>query len=299
MWAYRHHLPSAGAVIPGQISLNERITPLRPLGPGRWVKCEYELPTGSFKARGAAVMVGLAAGLGVRRLVVDSSGNAGKAAAAYSALAGLAAEIHVPASTPPAKVEAMRSFGADVVVDPGDRQAASTAARRRVAAGSGWYASHVYQPSFHHGVKTLAFELFDQMPEVVDGTVAVPVGNGTLILGLWLGFRELMAEELTPRMPRLVGVQSERCAPMAGLKPVGATCANGIFIPNPPRLGQVRAALMASGGVVTTVSEEEIEAAVGDLAASGLRVEPTGAVAWAAVRRLQLAEPVVAVLSGG
>jgi threonine synthase len=156
-----------------------------------------------------------------------------------------------------------------------------------------WYASHVYRPEFAHGVKTLAFELYEQLGGP-PGTVVVPAGNGTLVLGSWLGFRQLGAG-----LPRIVAVQAERCAPLAGLAPGGPTAASGIAIADPPRRTEVRAALLATGGGVVTVAEDALEPARADLVRLGLAVEPTAAAAWAAVPALDATpEPVVVVLTG-
>ncbi len=286
-----------------KVSLGEAPTPIRELRPGLWVKMEQHLPTGSFKARGAATMIGLAAGLGARRVVVDSSGNAARAVAAYAERAGLTAEVFVPDFTPAAKLASLAGFGpsCSLTVVAGDRQAAAAAAQQRVASNGGWYASHVYQPVFHHGVKTLAFELHQAVPEGV-AAVVVPAGNGTLVLGLWLGFRQLAASGHVDRMPRLLAVQSELCAPLAAgrFDPASApTVATGIAIADPPRLGQVRAAVLATGGAVLTVSDGEIAAALADLGAMGIAVEPTGAVGWSALPRVDAAGPVAVVLTGG
>lgn len=282
------------------------VTPLVELAPGMFLKCDYELPTGSFKDRGAAIMIGAAAHLGVGSVVVDSSGNAGKAVAAHAAAAGMGCTVYVPAGTDRAKVEAMAGFGARVVEVPGDRRAAAAAAQGALGSPPGsevapLYASHVHQPLFHHGVKTLAFELWEQVAAIENATVVVPAGNGTLVLGLWLGFGELVAVGRLARRPELVAVQAERCAPLTG-RPVAdgpSTAATGIAIPDPPRAGQVRAAVMASGGRVVTVGEDAIGAARADLTDRGLPVEPTGAVGWAAVRALPARPgPVIVVLTG-
>jgi threonine synthase len=277
MWRYRPALPVSGDVA----GLGEATTTLRRLGPSLWVKQDYEMPTGSFKARGAAVMINLAAALGVRRVVADSSGNAGKAVAAYAAANGLSAEVFVPEGTATPRVASIESYGATVVEVPGGRQAAARAAQHRVGQGGVWYASHVYQPAFHHGVKTLAYEIYEQLAPTRPSTVVVPAGNGTLVLGLWLGFQDLLAAGRLRSMPRLVAVQAERCAPLAGLVPTGPTAATGIAIGEPPRAGQVRAAVLASGGWVATVTEAEIAGAQSALTDLGIEVEPTGAVAWA------------------
>jgi threonine synthase len=292
-----------------RVTLREAPTPTRQVRPGLWVKMEQHLPTGSFKARGAESMIGLAAALGVHRVIVDSSGNAARAVAACAERAGLRSEVFVPESTPAAKLAALHSFGptCSVTVVAGDRQATAAAAQARVGATGAWYASHVHQPAFHHGVRTLAFELHDALAGEV-ATVVVPAGNGTLVLGLWLGFRQLAEWGHVARVPRLVAVQSELCAPLAGgrVRPEGgSTLATGIAIARPPRLGQVRAAVLASRGAVLTVSEARIATALLELAAMGIDVEPTAAVGWAALPSLEQVEPVepvgpvVVVLTGG
>ena len=184
MWTYGDSLPA----LPPSRPMGELVTPLVEVAPGVSLKHEQVLPTGSFKARGSAVMVGLAQSLGVEAMVLDSSGNAGLAAAAYAQAASIPLEVFLPATTDPSKVAAIAAHGAAVRLVSGDRQAAAEAARPRVDASGAWYASHVYQPAFHHGVKTLAFELIDSNGEI-PATVVVPAGNGTLVIGLWLGFR--------------------------------------------------------------------------------------------------------------
>ena len=267
-------LVGPGGPTPG-LAWSEPPTPLVEAGAGVWLKADYELPTGSFKARGAAAMIAGAASVGVEHVVVDSSGNAGRAAAFYARAAGMSAEVFVPAGTDPKKVSGIESLGASVVMVPGDREATAAAAQVRLGESGAWYASHVYQPLFFHGVKGLAAELNAQLGGP-PATVVVPAGNGTLVLGLWLGFREL------GRVPTLIAVQASRCAPLAGRHPDGPTAAAGIAIAAPPRAAQVRAAVLASGGRVVTVDEDAIEAARRDLAGRALEVESTGAVAWAA-----------------
>jgi threonine synthase len=248
---------------------------------------EQVLPTGSFKARGAAAMIGLAAELGEPWVVVDSSGNAGRAVAAYGARAGLETTVFVPDSTDAHKVQAMRDLGATVVAVPGGRSAAAAAAVEALEPGEAgrppWYASHVYQPAFHLGIKALAFELHERLPDSLQAVV-VPAGNGTLVIGLWLGFRELVAAGRLARLPRIIAVQSERCAPLAGEAPAGPTAAVGIAIPAPPRAGAVRAAVLASRGRVLRAAEDDLLPAQASLAAMGIEVEPTAAAVWAAWR---------------
>jgi threonine synthase len=228
--------------------------------------------------------------LGEQSVVADSSGNAGRAVAAFAARAGLEATVYVPDSTDPLKVKAIRVLGATVIEVSGGRPAAAQAAVQAVEAvegegmkpgGGPWYASHVYQPAFHLGVRTMAFELHEQVGEML-GTVVVPAGNGTLVIGLWLGFRDLLATGRRRRMPAIVAVQAARCAPLAGLAPAGSTVAVGIAIPAPPRAGPVGAAVRASGGAVLLAAEEDLLPAQIDLRQMDVDVEPTAAAVWAA-----------------
>jgi threonine synthase len=285
LWRYRASLPPDELIGAWpRVSLGEGLTPLvpAPQDGGLWLKLDYLTPTGSFKDRGAVLLASVAATLGAPSVVVDSSGNAGSAMAAYAARAGLPADIFVPATTSSQKVAAMRAHGAVVHEVPGDRAAAAAAAAAWVQASGAFYASHVYQPLFVHGVKTLAFELYEQLGGRAPGRVIVPAGNGTLVLGLKTGFDELAAAARIDRVPMLVAVQAERCAPLAGRRVAGATVAAGIAIASPPRQAEVRGAIDATGGVVLTASEEEIRRAQRDLGRLGLLVEPTAAVAWAA-----------------
>lgn len=293
MWRYAEVLPVA---FDADVSMGEGLTPLvgAPGHPGCWLKLDYLMPTLSFKDRGAVVLATLAKVTGAERLVVDSSGNAGTALAAYAARCGVACEVFVPRGTSGAKVNQMRAHGADVHVVDGDRQAAAEAAISRLADAPGArYASHVYDPYFLHGTKTFAYELWEQTAGHLPGTVLLPVGNGTLLLGAYLGFLELVSRGYLPSLPRLVGVQAGRCAPLAAayarglVQPValtpGPTVAEGIAISRPPRGAQCLEAVRASGGCFVTVDEEEIVAAQAELAANGLFVEPTAAVCWAAL----------------
>lgn len=255
---------------------------------------EYVTPSGSYKDRGAALLVALASWLGAEELVDDTSGNAGIALAAHAAHAGLRARLFVPEDAPEAKPAIARRLGAEIVRVPGTREGASVAALRE-AEGGAFYASHAWNPFFLHGVKTLAYALAEENGWRAPGAIVVPCGNGGLVLGLDLGFRELRRHGLVDRRPALVAVQAEACAPIASAFLSGAstvsparphpTGADGIRVAAPPRGGAVLAAIRDSGGVALTVDEPEIDAALGTLWRSGYAVEPTGAVAAAAVLR--------------
>jgi threonine synthase len=187
----------------------------------------------------------------------------------------------------------VRSYGAQLTEVPGSREDTALAALREAA--TTYYASHVWNPFFFHGTKTFAFEVCEQLGWRCPDAVVLPVGNGTLLLGAYLGFRELVRAGVTDKVPRLVAVQAENCAPLhrAFTESVVAipriakadTVAEGIAIADPPRGRQMVKAVLDSQGTVLAVSETEILQALEMMCARGFYIEPTSAAAVAGVRR--------------
>ena len=312
LWRYAAALP---VEVPDPITMGEGLTPLVSRnwrGVPALFKLEWFSPTGSFKDRGASVMISILRGQGVTRLLEDSSGNGGAAIAAYAAAGGLAAKILAPASTPPDKTVQMRAYGAEIELIPGTRQDTSDAAMRQAAAI--FYAGHNWQPLFLQGTKTLAYELWEDLGFNAPDNVIIPTGAGSNIMGCDIGFGELLRRGEIASLPRLFAAQPENCAPLhasfiAGsddLVPVEArpTIADGASIASPVRAREVLAALRRSGGATVAVSEAEIEKALFELARIGLYVEPTSTLAAAAFSQLlehgviQPRETTVLVLTG-
>ena len=317
VWRYLPWLGLGGAPTPDPVTLGEPETPLVqvPWGPaGVTFKLEAALPTGSFKDRGAAVLVAWLRDRGVRAVVEDSSGNAGAALAAYCARAGIACTVYVPASASPAKLAQIRAYGARVEPVAGPRQAATEAAIAGAASSSAAYASHLWNPAFLAGTATFAWETWEQLGRRIPDVAVFPVGGGTLLLGAYRGWRQLRDAGLIDRVPRLVGVQVGACAPLAlafdaGREeplPVDPTpsAAEGILTPRPPRGSQVLAAVRETGGYLLTVDDESTWAALRDLGRLGLYVEPTAAVSAAGLRvlledgRIAVGDEVVCALTG-
>jgi threonine synthase len=302
LWRYVEALPVSGL----PVSLGEGGTPLLLSADGRFhFKVESANPTGSFKDRGAAVLLTALLAAGVRGVVEDSSGNAGSAIAAYAARAGMEATVYVPEAASAGKLAQITAYGARVVRVAGTREDVAAAAH----AAPGRYASHCWDPLFFHGTKSIAFELWEQLGGRAPDWVVSPVGHGTLLLGLWLGFRELRLAGAIAHAPRLVAVQSRTCAPLAGpalgLAPEeGETMAEGIRIRRPVRPDEIRSAVAETRGLFAVVGDAEIRTARTRLAREGLFVEPTAAVAPAAAWRLAgdgafgPAETVVVPLTG-
>ena len=278
------------------VSLGEGWTPLVPIDPGRpglLAKLDYCLPTGSFKDRGAVVMVAFAREMGVTTVVTDSSGNGAVSLAAYARRAGLHSRVYVPRAIDGGKLRQLEAYGASIhIVDT--RSAASNAAQEAVAGAGGWYANHVMNPFAVHGTKTLAFEVWEQFGGRIPDVFVAPMGNGTLLLGAYMGFRELVDLGLATGMPRLVGVQAAACAPIAeafckaastieSARDWGPTIATGVAIPQPSLGQRVLRALRRTDGWAVAVSEEQIRGAMHALAARGFFVEPSGAVGFAGI----------------
>ncbi|MWV21335.1 pyridoxal-phosphate dependent enzyme [Methylobacterium sp. 2A] len=294
LWRYAAALPVA---VSDPVTLGEGCTPLvrRPWRGGHaHFKLEWFAPSGSFKDRGASVMLSILRQQGVDAVLEDSSGNGGAAVATYAAAAGMRAKILVPASTSPAKTVQMRATGAEVELIPGTRQDTADAAVAQ--ADSIFYASHNWQAHFLQGTKTLAYELWEDLGFSAPDAVIIPCGAGSNILGCDIGFSELLRRGAITRLPRLYAVQPAHCAPLhAGFEAGAAdfvpvtprpTLAEGASIAQPVRGREVLAALRRSGGGTVAVSEPAIEAALMELARSGLYVEPTCAMAAAALTDL-------------
>ncbi|WP_324603806.1 pyridoxal-phosphate dependent enzyme [Streptomyces venezuelae] len=301
LWRYEEALPPMPYA--AEVTLGEGRTPLVPLAEDAEgsvsAKLDFLMPTLSFKDRGAVMLAAHALRLAragrLRRIVADSSGNAGTAVAAYGARAGLDTLVYVPEGTSPKKLAQIRAHGAQVVEVPGDREATARAARAAADEPGTFYASHVYNPYFLHGTKTYVYELWEELGGRLPDTIVVPVGNGTLLLGAALALDELHRHGLTDNRPTLVAVQAEAVSPLAAAFHAGAdelgapaparpTLAEGIAIPAPPRAHQILRAVRATGGTFLTVPEDRIRAAQRDLARRGLFVESTGVACWAAVQ---------------
>lgn len=291
LWRYEEALPLARPLT----SLGEGRTPLVALTGTVSAKLDFLTPTLSFKDRGAVMLAELARRLpsSPRRVIADSSGNAGTAVAAYCARAGLPCTVYVPEATSAKKVEQIRAHGARVEAVPGDREATAVAARAAADQDGVFYASHVYNPYFLHGTKTYVYELWEDLGGRLPEAIVVPVGNGTLLLGAALALTELHSHGLIDSRPALIAVQAEAVSPLAAAFHAGAdgliedaparpTLAEGIAIPTPPRARQILRAVREWGGTFLTVTEPEIRAAQRDLAARGLFVESTGVACWAA-----------------
>lgn len=302
LWRYRELLPvrqTANIVSLGEITTP--IVPLRKIGAGAGaanllVKDEGRLPTGSFKARGLVMAISMAKELGVTTIAMPTNGNAGAAAAAYAAQAGIEAVIFCPDDTPEINVREIAAQGARVfrvnglIDDCGKLVAAGKEA-------NGWFdLSTLKEPYRIEGKKTMGLELAEQLGWELPDVIFYPTGGGTGLIGMWKAFAELEALGwIGSKRPRMVAVQAEGCAPMVRAWEQGErhatrwedahTVAAGIRVPQAVGDFLILDAVRESNGFAMAVSDAAILEAVEDAARlDGLLLCPEGGATLAAWR---------------
>jgi threonine synthase len=294
LWRYREVLPIDPA---DAVTLVEGYTPLIQVQETVWVKDEARNPTGSFKARGMAVAVSLARGLGARSLTAPSAGNAASALAAYAAAAKLPSLVAMPEDTPRPFIEECRHYGAEVRLVPGTIADAGAWLKKNAPAGA-FDVSTLKEPYRIEGKKTMAYELFEQFDGKLPDAIVYPTGGGTGLVGMWKAFSEMeRLGWIGGSRPRLVSVQAEECAPVEAAWKAGKTeteawtnphtQAYGLRVPSPIGGFLCLHALRETRGHAVAIPEPLIASAARDLATlSGLDICPEGGAAWAATREL-------------
>ncbi|MBM3964435.1 MAG: threonine synthase [Planctomycetes bacterium] len=298
LWRYREFLPVRKAA--NIVSLGECQTPLIRVpkleqGAGElWIKDEGRLPTGSFKARGLCVAVSMAKELGITTIAMPTNGNAGAALAAYASRAGINTFVFCPHETPEVNVREIAAQGSRVwrvnglINDCG----------RIVGQGKeamGWYdLSTLKEPYRIEGKKTMGLELADQMGWELPDVIFYPTGGGTGLIGMWKAFQELRSIGwLTGKLPRMVAVQADGCAPIvkayregtqhADLWPDAHTIASGIRVPVAVGDFLILGAVRESGGYAMSVSDQSIAEGLDEVAKrEGFLLCPEGAATYAA-----------------
>jgi threonine synthase len=291
IWRYKSAMPHISESSIQRVTMGEGGTPLISIGEKVYGKADYFMPTLSFKDRGAAVLVAAMVDQQVANCVIDSSGNAGTAVAAYCTRVGIGCDVFVPGHTSQKKVEQIRAHGATVHAVEGTREQTAKAALAYVEKTQSFYASHIYNPIFLEGTKTYIYELFEQYTGCLPDVIITPVGNGTLLLGIALALQELKEWNYITEYPRLLAVQAENCAPLAyafthNLSTImdistTSTLAEGIASARPARGNEILRVMKELHGEFITVSEEEILNARDYLAKRGIYVELTSAANYA------------------
>jgi threonine synthase len=301
MWRYREFLPVRKAQ--NIVSLGEIETPLircNRLETGKGhilIKDEGRLPTGSFKARGLCMAVSMAKELGVTKVAMPTNGNAGAALAAYGTRAGMQAYIFCPDDTPQINVREIQAQGAHTYTVNG----LINDCGRIVGQGMekmGWFDfSTLKEPYRIEGKKTMGLELADQMGWQVPDVIFYPTGGGTGLIGMWKAFDELTKIGwLTGKLPRMVAVQAEGCAPMVKAFEAGEehaelwenahTVAAGIRVPVAVGDFLILRACRESGGFATAVSDDAILQSLDEVSRSeGFLMCPEGAATYAAYKK--------------
>jgi len=304
LWRYAEVLPVRDPAC--MVGLGEGWTPLLPahrladaLGLERcWVKDEGQNPTASFKARGMALAVSRALELGATELALPTAGNAGGAAAAYGAAAGLPVHVVAPRDTPAPIVEEIRALGAHLQLLDGLISDCGRVVREGVEAHGWWDLSTLKEPYRVEGKKTMGYELYEQLDGRLPDAIIYPTGGGTGLIGMWKAFDEMEALGwIGPERPRMYSVQAKGCAPMvraweegredAGFWEGATTYASGLRVPGAVGDFLILRALRESGGAAVAVSDGEMAHWVGVMGkTTGVFGAPEGGAVAAAVPRL-------------
>src|SRR5579885_904466 len=195
------------------VELGEVMTPLVQEKPGSFLKLDYFNPTFSFKDRGSQTLVSfISSKLRIRGIREDSSGNAGASIAAYSARAGLKCYVFTPEGVSGPKAKQIEAYGATLVKVAGGRDKVTEEAMKDRA--DTIYAGHVWHPYFHDGMRTMAYELYEQLGNLDIDYIFLPVSAGTILLGLLSGLRHLLESGMINSLPKVVCAQTELVSPL-------------------------------------------------------------------------------------
>ena len=299
LWRYLKALPIRPESI---VTLGEGFTPLVQTkrlvtGFDLMAKLDFVAPTGSFKDRGSTVIISKATELGVTSVAIDSSGNAAASLSAYAAKTGIPCHAFVPSYTDTAKVVQMSANGAMVIKVKGTRQDVHRVTEAACRQFGWYYCGFMVSPYAIEGTKTIAYEMCEQLDWDPPDWIVFPVGTGSGIVGCHKGFQELLRLGWINRLPQLVCIQPEGCAPIAEAYKKGATeiipvrtpntVAEGLSVASPPKGRLVLEAVRKTHGLAEMVSDgETLESAKAIASREGLFVEISSAVSVAGVMKL-------------
>jgi threonine synthase len=287
-----------------KVTLGEVFTPVVGINSNLYLKLDYFSPTYSYKDRGTRNLISYIKTneneFRATYLNEDSSGNAGASVAAYGARAGYHVNIYVPRNANENKLRQISSYGASIIKINGTRDAVQEAAEK----SPGFYASHILNPEFRDGIRTLAYEIFLQSQRMPDN-IFVPVSAGTLLSGLYSGLSHLYSSGEIDRIPRIIGVQPENISPLCsiinGLKYNPGNNLSSIadaLVAKRPVLMKLMMRIMESGNSCVAVSENEIIKAREDLALKGFYTEYSSATVYAAYQKGHYSGRSMLVLTG-
>jgi threonine synthase len=296
MWRYHAAMPIFASE--ERVTLGEGQTPLHDLphlakevGVKRlWIKDEGLNPTASFKARGLCMAVTRAKALGLRGVCVPTAGNAGIALAAYAAAAHMPARIYAPATTPPPILGSIRAFGAQLELVDGHIGDAGKATMAFAKESGFFNVATVREPYRVEGMKTMGYEIAEQLGWRLPDAIVYPTGGGEGTIGIWKAIGEMIEWGWLPRntpKPKMVVAQAAGCAPLVRAFAAGAdratpwenpaTHASGLRVPGPFGDRWTLRTLRESEGGAFAAEEDEIRAATFQIGSTtGIDAAPEG-----------------------
>lgn len=304
MWRYSAFLPVLNPE--NIVSLEEGWTPIHTLskiastlGINRvWLKDESMNPTGSFKARGLSIAISKAKELGITHCIIPTAGNAGGALSAYAAKAGIKATVVMPKHTPSTLQEECRYHGAELILLDGLIDTCGKKVKQLAAETGAFDMSTMKEPYRIEGKKTLGYEIAEQLKWQLPDVIIYPTGGGTGLIGMWKAFKELQQLGWIAEgpLPRMIIVQSNKCNPMIQMFENGsfpesyvpeASMAYGLAVPHPFAKDLIQQVVNESGGTAITVSEEEIQKGMHEVATKeGLLLSPEGSATFIGLKKL-------------
>ena len=301
MWRYRELLPIEETTAPtplrvGWSPLYDEPRLAQQLGLKRlWVKDDGQNPTASLKDRASAMAVAKAREAGAKVIACSSTGNAASSLAGNAAAAGLKTYIFVPSRAPKGKVAQLMTFGATVISVQGSYEDTFELSKAAIDRW-GWYNRYAaINPYLSEGKKTVALEIMEQLNWEVPDYIAISVGDGCTIAGLWKGLKDLYAIGFIDKLPRLISAQAAGCCPLNRAIETGEpwhpmeenTLADSIAVGVPRNADKALMAIRESGGLAVNVTDEEIMTAQKLLGMTcGVFGEPAGVTGTAGVKKL-------------
>ena len=261
------------------------------------MKDESVNPTGSFKARGISMAISKAKELGIENVVIPTAGNAGGAMAAYCAKADIKATVIMPRHTTETLKEECRLFGAELILLDGLIDKCGKLAKQLSEERGYFDMSTMKEPYRLEGKKTLGLEIAEQLKWKLPDVIIYPTGGGTGLIGMWKAFKEMkMLGWISGKLPRMVIVQSDNCAPMMQMFKDGKIAADfnpqpslayGLAVPFPFAKDLMVQVIQESRGTVITVSEAQIQQGIQDVASSeGILLSPEGSATYTGMQKL-------------
>ena len=321
IWRYADFLPLTG---PARSALPTGWTPLvraerlaERLGIGElWIKNETANPTHSFKDRVVSVALARALELGFETVACASTGNLANAVSAHAAAAGLPSYVLIPADLEQEKVLATGAYGTNVVAIRGNYDAVNRLCTEIAGERPSWAFVNVnVRPYYAEGSKTLAYETVEQLGWELPDRVVAPIASGSLFTKVARGFQDFIDAGLVEGdVPVMCGAQADGCSPVAQAFAAGTdvcrpvkpdTIAKSLAIGNPADGPYAVELANRTGGVIDSVSDDEIRAGIRLLAeTTGIFTETAGGVTTAVLAKLAAAgaidrdERVVAYITG-